>query len=165
MTGPGGDGWVSLRRACSATTVPLGQPVELGEGGQIQVVQQRGGSLTLRTEMGTLLRIDATDADAVGLEAHDLRRVVCDEPDGWHAFQAQDCRRRVIGARVGRQPQREVCLDGVQPLVLEAIGADLVHEPDAATFLTEIEQRPASLGGDQAQRLLQLLAAITAERS
>ena len=76
MTGPGGDGWVSLRRACSATTVPLGQPVELGEGGQVQVVQQRGGSLTLRTEMGTLLRIDATDADAVGLEAPERRVLV-----------------------------------------------------------------------------------------
>ena len=81
MTGPGGDGWVSLRRACSATTVPHGQPVELDEGGQVQVVQRRGGSLTLRTEMGTLLRIDATDADAVGLEAPERRVVVrTDQP-------------------------------------------------------------------------------------
>jgi probable FeS assembly SUF system protein SufT len=63
-------GWspITLLRDCTATTVPAGQPVRLSEGGQVEVVQQLGGSITVRTELGSLLRIDAADADAVGLE-------------------------------------------------------------------------------------------------
>lgn len=58
-----------LRRDCMATTVPAGQVVLLGEGGEVEVVQRLGGSITVRTEMGTLLRLEAVDADALGLEA------------------------------------------------------------------------------------------------
>jgi probable FeS assembly SUF system protein SufT len=51
-----------------ATTVPAGQHVLLSEGGEVEVVQQLGSSITVRTEIGSLLRIDGADADAVGLE-------------------------------------------------------------------------------------------------
>lgn len=51
-----------------ATTVPAGQLVLLSEGGEVEIVQQLGGSITVRTELGSLLRLDAADADAVGLE-------------------------------------------------------------------------------------------------
>ena len=61
-------GTIALRRDCSATTVPHGEPVALSAGGLVQLVQRRGGSITVRTELGTLLRIDADDADALGLE-------------------------------------------------------------------------------------------------
>jgi len=57
-----------LQRDCWATTVPAGQVVLLGEGGEVEVVQQLGGSITVRTELGALLRIDATNLDALGLE-------------------------------------------------------------------------------------------------
>jgi probable FeS assembly SUF system protein SufT len=43
--------------------------VLLSEGGEVQVVQQLGRSFTVRTELGSLLRIDAVDADALGLDA------------------------------------------------------------------------------------------------
>ncbi|MGZ4709319.1 MAG: putative Fe-S cluster assembly protein SufT [Acidimicrobiales bacterium] len=58
----------ALTRACSATTVPYGETVTLDAGGEVQVVQQLGGSITVRTELGLLLRIDGADADALGLE-------------------------------------------------------------------------------------------------
>jgi probable FeS assembly SUF system protein SufT len=58
---------VRLRRDCRATTVPHGQSVLLSEGGEVEIAQQLGGSVTVRTELGMLLRIDAADADAVGL--------------------------------------------------------------------------------------------------
>jgi probable FeS assembly SUF system protein SufT len=61
-------GAIALRRDCPATTVPHGEPVALSAGGIVQVVQRRGGSITVSTELGTLLRIDAEDADALGLE-------------------------------------------------------------------------------------------------
>lgn len=62
---------IILKRATPATTVPYGQPVELSEGGLVFLVQQLGGSFTVRSEMGTLLRVDGADADALGLERPD----------------------------------------------------------------------------------------------
>jgi probable FeS assembly SUF system protein SufT len=65
MTAPGS--WVALRRTCMATTVPGGEWTLLDEGAQLQVVQQLGGSITVRTERGLLVRLEADDADALGL--------------------------------------------------------------------------------------------------
>lgn len=59
---------IVLERDCAATTVPAGDVVLLNAGGEIEIVQQLGGSITVRTEWGTLLRIDGSDADALGLE-------------------------------------------------------------------------------------------------
>ncbi len=59
---------ITLRRDCTATTVPAGEYVLLSEGGEVQIMQQLGGSITVRTEMGSLLRIAGEDADALGLE-------------------------------------------------------------------------------------------------
>lgn len=59
---------IALQRDCMATTVPAGQTVLLSEGGEVEIVQRLGGSITVRTEMGTLLRIDGADADALGLD-------------------------------------------------------------------------------------------------
>ena len=59
---------VELRRDCTATTVPYGEQVTLDAGGRVEVVQRLGASITVRTEMGSLLRIDGVDADAIGLE-------------------------------------------------------------------------------------------------
>lgn len=59
---------ITLRRDCMATTVPAGQLVMLSEGGEVEIVQRLGGSTTVRTELGTLLRLDGADADALGLE-------------------------------------------------------------------------------------------------
>jgi probable FeS assembly SUF system protein SufT len=59
---------IALRRDCLATTVPAGQPVLLSEGGEVEIVQQLGSGITVRTELGALLRLDVADADALGLE-------------------------------------------------------------------------------------------------
>jgi len=58
----------TLTRSCPATTVPYGETVTLDAGGEVQVVQQLGGSITVRTELGLLLRVAGEDADALGLE-------------------------------------------------------------------------------------------------
>ena len=60
---------IVLSRECSATTVPFGERVTLDAGSEVVIVQQLGGSITVRTEYGPLLRIDAVDADALGLDA------------------------------------------------------------------------------------------------
>jgi probable FeS assembly SUF system protein SufT len=59
---------IELTRDCRATTVPYGEPLVLDAGGLVEIVQRLGGSVTVRTELGTLLRIDGADLDALGLE-------------------------------------------------------------------------------------------------
>lgn len=62
--------WNPLRltRDCHALTVPHGERVALTAGGEVEVVQRLGTSVTVRTELGTLLRIEGPDVDALGLE-------------------------------------------------------------------------------------------------
>lgn len=71
---------VELTRACVATTVPYGERVTLDAGGLVEIVQRLGASITVRTEMGSLLRIDGTDADAVGLDPIGVGRDAADGP-------------------------------------------------------------------------------------
>lgn len=59
---------LTLSRDCEATTIPYGERVQLAAGGEVQIVQQLGASITVRTEMGALLRIDGADADTLGLD-------------------------------------------------------------------------------------------------
>lgn len=75
MSAPAKGDAISLKRSCPAITVPQGQQITLDAGGVVFMVQQMGGSYTVATEMGTLLRIDAEDADALGIEAPSERRV------------------------------------------------------------------------------------------
>lgn len=72
---------VLLRRGCMARTVPAGELVELSEGGEVEVVQHLGASITVRTQLGTLLRIDDADADVVGLESHGAEATGGDRDD------------------------------------------------------------------------------------
>lgn len=59
---------VVLQRDCEALTVPHGDRVELNAGGEVEIAQRLGSSVTVRTQLGTLLRIDGADADALGLD-------------------------------------------------------------------------------------------------
>lgn len=59
---------VALTRDCVATTVPYGRPTTLPAGEPVHIVQTLGESITVRTEYGALLRVDGTDADALGLD-------------------------------------------------------------------------------------------------
>jgi probable FeS assembly SUF system protein SufT len=59
---------IALRRDCDALTVPHGERVALTAGGEVEITQRLGSSITVRTELGTLLRIDGSDADALGLD-------------------------------------------------------------------------------------------------
>ncbi|MFV0317387.1 MAG: putative Fe-S cluster assembly protein SufT [Microthrixaceae bacterium] len=71
---------IALTRPITALTVPGGNELTLEEGTEVEVFQQLGNSITLLTEMGTLLRIQGSDADAVGLEAPEIPNASGDEP-------------------------------------------------------------------------------------
>jgi probable FeS assembly SUF system protein SufT len=62
---------VALTRECMAMTVPDGNWTLLRAGQEVQITQQLGASITVQTSRGTLVRIAATDADALGLDAPD----------------------------------------------------------------------------------------------
>ncbi len=57
---------VTLLRAVEGTEIPSGAKVTLPEGAWLVVQQSLGGTFTLMTDRGLLVRIDAGDADALG---------------------------------------------------------------------------------------------------
>lgn len=59
---------IELKRDCAATLIPSGEKVTLSCGDWVAVTQALGGSFTVRTEEGYLVRIATADGDALGLE-------------------------------------------------------------------------------------------------
>ena len=58
---------VTLTRACTAVSVPLGDKVLITEGAPVTITQSLGGSFTV-FHRGNLYRIAGEDADALGRE-------------------------------------------------------------------------------------------------
>ena len=58
---------ITLARAVEATQIPSGMPHPLPSGSRVRLSQALGGSYTVTTEFGYMVRIDAKDADALGL--------------------------------------------------------------------------------------------------
>jgi probable FeS assembly SUF system protein SufT len=56
---------VVTQRECPARRVPSGEPVSIPEGQFVTINQDLGGNYTI-TWQGNMLRIDGTDADAIG---------------------------------------------------------------------------------------------------
>lgn len=59
---------IELKRACKVIAIPSGTREMLPAGTSVRRVQTRGGSYTVATEFHAMYRIDAADADALGLE-------------------------------------------------------------------------------------------------
>ncbi len=58
---------VELKRDCQAVQIPSGAPAVLPAGTSVDITQTLGGSYTLHVQ-GGLYRLNASDADALGLE-------------------------------------------------------------------------------------------------
>ena len=59
---------VELKRDCEATQIPAGITTTLPLGTAVDITQTLGGSITVRALSGGLFRIEAKDADALGIE-------------------------------------------------------------------------------------------------
>jgi len=57
---------ITLSRDCEAVQIPWGQTVFLTAGTPVMITQSLGGSYTVVTDRGEMLRIAGKDADAVG---------------------------------------------------------------------------------------------------
>jgi len=58
---------IVLSRDVGATQIPSGIPHSLSAGTKVRLMQALGGSYTVMTDMGYMVRVDARDADALGL--------------------------------------------------------------------------------------------------
>jgi probable FeS assembly SUF system protein SufT len=59
---------VILRRDCAAIQIPNGTVVTLQAGSEVRIMQSLGGTYTVMTSNGSLVRIAGADADALGKE-------------------------------------------------------------------------------------------------
>lgn len=69
-----------LTRDCAATQIPSGVPHPLAVGSKVRLTQALGGSYTVMTEEGFMLRIGPKDADALGISASDAVAVAENAP-------------------------------------------------------------------------------------
>ncbi len=81
---------VVTQRACPARRVPSGEPVSIPDGQFITINQSLGGNYTV-TWQGNMLRIDGTDAEAIGqqpeiLDFEDLGTDDINEDQVWKAL-------------------------------------------------------------------------------
>lgn len=72
---------ILLTRDCEAVQIPSGNPIELPAGTSVMITQRLGGSFTVATQAG-LARIDAANADALGLSEADLETGNKVSPEG-----------------------------------------------------------------------------------
>lgn len=63
---------LTLTRDCLSTQIPSGISFPLAAGTKVRLTQALGGSYTVMTDQGYMVRIDAKDADAVGLSPEDV---------------------------------------------------------------------------------------------
>jgi len=59
---------IFLERDCAATLIPSGESMQLSQGERVVLTQALGGSFTVKTNVGALVRIAPDDADALGFE-------------------------------------------------------------------------------------------------
>ncbi len=57
----------TLTRDCQATAIPFGGTQVLPAGTRVTITQSLGGTYTVTTDYGAMMRIEAKDADALGL--------------------------------------------------------------------------------------------------
>jgi len=62
-------GLITLSREVEATQIPMGWRLKLPAGSTVRITQSLGGSYTVTTDIGYMVRIDAKDADALGIAA------------------------------------------------------------------------------------------------
>ena len=92
-------------------------------------------------------------------------RIVREQPNPADAERVQNLGGHAKFSLVGFETEALVGFDGVEATVLQGIGLEFCHEADTATFLLLVDQDARTLGGDHGERHLELLPAITAQRT
>jgi acetyltransferase-like isoleucine patch superfamily enzyme len=107
----------------------------------------------------------ALDVDTEAPQLLDVLRVVRHQRDGFDAELAKNCRRHIVGARVVRQAEQTVRVDGIGTLRLKRIGSDLVRKANAPALLAQVNDDARATPRDLGLRRLELLLAVALERA
>jgi probable FeS assembly SUF system protein SufT len=62
---------IEVSRDTDGTQIPSGIPYRLEAGTKVRLMQALGGSYTVMSDMGYMVRVDAKDADALGISPAD----------------------------------------------------------------------------------------------
>jgi len=73
-------GPITLSREVEATQIPNGWRLKLPAGSTVRITQSLGGSYTVTTDIGYMVRIDAKDADALGITAAEAQAAASATP-------------------------------------------------------------------------------------
>ncbi len=101
--------------------------------------------------------------DAKAAQVLDFGRVVGEQADGTHAQIGQNQAGDAVFPLVGLVAQGQVGVHGVVAVVLQVVGPQLAQQPNASTFLAQIEQHALAFYGDLAHGFVELRAAIAAQ--
>jgi probable FeS assembly SUF system protein SufT len=71
---------ITIKRDVDSIEIPSGTRKTLHVGDRVRVMQSRGGSFTVATEVGVMYRVDDKDADALGLARSSPVSVTVDAP-------------------------------------------------------------------------------------
>lgn len=103
------------------------------------------------------------DLDAGLGEGGQLVRVVGHEADAGEAEVAENGGGHFEAAEVGLEAEGFIGFDSVGALVLESVGTELIHEPDAAAFLMFVDEEAAAFLLNVFEGGGELVAAVAAE--
>jgi probable FeS assembly SUF system protein SufT len=73
---------VVTQRDLEALQIPDGTRVVLDEGTPVRITQALGGSITVMTDFGQMLRVDAAHADALGLDREEAAAAAAAPAEG-----------------------------------------------------------------------------------
>jgi len=93
---PGTPKEIELKRDCEAALIPSGEKVQLSQGERVVVTQALGGSFTVKTDVGSLVRIAAQDADALGFEVTQASLEESGDAGSFHVDRVMDQLRTVF---------------------------------------------------------------------
>ena len=89
---------VVTQRDCPGRLVPVGTPVTIPRDTFVTITQSLGGNYTV-THNGNMVRVDGTDADALGLQAQELN--FPEPPDGLiHRAQIEEALRSIFDPEI-----------------------------------------------------------------
>ena len=109
--------------------------------------------------------ITATISNAAFGQRAGFARIVREQTNPFDAEIAHDRGREVEVPAIGLEPEGVIGLDRIEPGILQLVGLQLCHQADAAALLILIDHKPATFLGDGPHGHLQLVVAITAQRS
>lgn len=105
------------------------------------------------------------DLDAGRFKLGNLIGIIRKQADAPNAELAKNARREHVIAQISGEAEPAIRLDGVEALVLKLVGANLVHQADAAALLGQIEEQAGARAANLAERQFELRTAIAANRA